>query len=56
MHFAHYLFKIAMIMSPLPGKAVEWVTAIWKRAWRAARTYERFTTLYKAMFDHPAEE
>lgn len=63
MHFAHdnfvliaNSFKIAMIISLLPGRDLEWVTAIWERAAEAARTYKRFIALYKAAFDHPAEE
>jgi hypothetical protein len=46
---------VALVISVLTGRALEWVHAIWERNGPEVQSYERFTQLFRAVFDHPTE-
>ncbi|CAB1337883.1 unnamed protein product [Coregonus sp. 'balchen'] len=47
--------KVALGISVLTGRALEWVHTVWEKDGPEVQSYERFTQLFRAVFDHPTE-
>jgi hypothetical protein len=46
---------VALVISVQTGWALEWAHTIWERDGPEVQSYERFTQLFRAVFDHPTE-
>ncbi len=47
--------RIAFVCSLLTGKALEWVTAVWKMDGSAFPTFDTFLQHFRNVFEHPAD-
>ncbi|KAL2088222.1 hypothetical protein ACEWY4_017050 [Coilia grayii] len=46
--------KVAAVITHLKGKALEWATAVW-RGGEVTTSFNQFTALFRAVFDHPTD-
>lgn len=47
--------RVATVVSRLGGRALEWATAVWENEPHIVSSYNSFTNLFKAVFDHPVQ-